>query len=120
MEEEYIITSATFRLNNGDSDEISSLMKEYADKRNTKQPLKYPSCGSVFKRPCGTFAGKLIEDAGLKGYRMGGVMVSDLHAGFIINIENGTATELENLINYIQEVVFKKYGIMLTQEIRII
>lgn len=120
MTNNYIVTSATFKLLKGDINDIILKMNEYKERRVSKQPLKYPSCGSAFKRPANTFAGKLIEDSGLKGFRIGGVEVSTLHAGFLINVGNGTATDLVNIIEYIKEKVYKDSGIMLEPEIRII
>lgn len=120
MENGYIITSVKFKLNKGNKEDILNSMKEYQLKRTEKQPLKYPSCGSVFKRPEGTFAGKLIEDSGLKGKRIGGVEVSTLHAGFIINIGGGTATDLVNLIEFIKNKVYEDHKVMLEEEIILI
>ena len=88
--------------------------------RESKQPLEYPSCGSVFKRPEGYFAGKLIQDAGLQGMRCGGVEVSQKHAGFMVNIDNGTATDYVQLIALVQERVRQQFGVSLETEVRII
>jgi UDP-N-acetylmuramate dehydrogenase len=96
------------------------MMEEYKRKRNEKQPLDLPSAGSVFKRPEGSFAGKLIEDAGLKGYTIGGAAVSDKHAGFIVNVGNATAKDVEQLIEYVQKRVFDESNVRLEPEIRII
>lgn len=93
---------------------------EYTRRRQEKQPLRYPSAGSVFKRPAGFFAGKLIEDAGLKGVRVGGAEVSELHAGFIINRGGAVAEDVEKLIALVQERVFDTSGVLLEPEIRII
>ena len=87
------------------------------DSRRTKQPLEYPSAGSVFKRPAGYFSGKLIEDAGLKGYSIGGAQVSEKHAGFIVNRGDATAGDVCALIEHIQKTVFEKFGVMLETEI---
>ncbi len=85
-----------------------------------KQPLDYPSCGSVFKRPEGNFAGTLIEGCGLKGYRIGGAQVAEKHANFIINTDNATSSDIHNLINYVQETVLKETGVKLEREVRFI
>ena len=92
-------------------------MKELMDSRRSKQPLEYPSAGSVFKRPEGHFAGKLIEDAGLKGYQIGGAQVSEKHAGFIINRGGASASDVCALIEHIQNTVFKQFGVSLETEI---
>ena len=95
-------------------------MRELAAKRNAKQPVQYPSAGSTFKRPEGFFAGKLIEDAGLKGVSVGGAQVSTLHSGFIINKGGATATDILLLIDLVRNTVYDKFGVMLEPEIRII
>lgn len=91
--EHYVVLEATFKLQRGDINLIQSQMDILTERREDKQPLEYPSCGSVFRRPTGHFAGQLIQEAGLQGYRMGGVEVSKKHAGFIVNVDNGTATD---------------------------
>jgi len=88
--------------------------------RTSKQPLEYPSCGSVFKRPTGYFTGKLIQEAGLQGLTWGGAQISTKHAGFIVNINKATATDYIELIEHIQEVIFEKNGVTLEREVRII
>ena len=88
--------------------------------RELKQPLEYPSCGSVFKRPLGHFAGQLISEAGLKGYRIGGVEVSEKHAGFMINVDHGTASDYEELIAHVIKTVEEHSGVTLEREVRII
>lgn len=115
-----IVLEATFELKPGDKEEITAQMDELNARRATKQPLELPSCGSVFKRPTGYFAGKLIHDAGLQGYTSGGAQVSKKHAGFIVNIDNGTATDYLNVIHHVQEVVKNKFGVSLETEVRII
>jgi UDP-N-acetylmuramate dehydrogenase len=85
------------------------------EQRRLKQPLDYPSAGSTFKRPKGFFAAKLIEDSGLKGCRVGGAMVSEKHAGFIINYDNATSRDVSNLIDIVRETVFRKFGVELPQ-----
>ncbi|MBE6029976.1 MAG: UDP-N-acetylmuramate dehydrogenase [Clostridiales bacterium] len=115
-----IITEVVYGLEKGNIEEINEKMKELAGKRTSKQPLQYPSCGSFFKRPEGFFAGALIEGAGLKGLMVGGAQVSQLHAGFLINKDNATATDVINLMKLIQNTVYDKYGVKLTPEVRII
>ena len=115
-----IVLEATFELKPGDKEEITAQMDELNARRAAKQPLELPSCGSVFKRPTGYFAGKLIHDAGLQGYTSGGAQVSKKHAGFIVNIDNGTATDYLNVIHHFQEVVKNKFGVSLEPEVRII
>ncbi len=115
-----IILSSRLKLEKGNVDEIKSKMDEYKTARNTKQPINFPSAGSTFKRPEGYFAGKLIEDAGLKGYRIGGAEVSTLHAGFVINADNATSKDILELISYIQKTVNEKFGVNLETEVKII
>ena len=103
-----------------DIENIKSKIAKFKEKRITKQPLKFPSAGSVFKRPEGTFAAKLIEEASLKGYTIGGAQVSSLHAGFIINTGNATAKDILDLIAYVKEKVYEKFNVMLEEEILII
>ena len=120
QENGFIALSATLALAKGNREEILEQMRELALKRNTKQPVQYPSAGSTFKRPEGYFAGKLIEDAGLKGVSVGGAEVSNLHAGFVINKGGATATDILELIRLIQNTVYDKFGVMLEPEVRII
>jgi UDP-N-acetylmuramate dehydrogenase len=120
MREELILISAEFKAANGEKDEIRAKMDELMQKRKSKQPLDFPSCGSAFKRPEGYFAGALIEQCGLKGYSIGGARVSEKHAGFIINGGNATATDVIKLLEYVAETVFKNTGVMLEPEIRVI
>nr|WP_241772085.1 UDP-N-acetylmuramate dehydrogenase [Apilactobacillus kunkeei] len=115
-----IVLEATFKLSTGDKDEIQAEMDRLNELRESKQPLDLPSCGSVFKRPEGYFAGKLIHDAGLQGYRSGGAQVSKKHAGFIVNIDNATATDYLNVIKHVQETVYAKNKVHLETEVRII
>lgn len=115
-----VILGAYFQLQQGEESEIENKMAELTELRESKQPLEYPSCGSVFKRPEGYFAGKLIQDANLQGYRIGGVEVSTKHAGFMVNIDNGTATDYVHLIEYVQKEVFEKFGVALEPEVKII
>ena len=100
--------------------DISDRMKEYTLRRNSKQPVHLPSAGSFFKRPEGHFAGKLIEDAGLKGLQIGGAQVSPMHAGFIVNNGGATATDVLDLMRVVQETVLDKSGVMLEPEVRIV
>ena len=116
----YIAVEAMLELRKGDRDEIAAQMKELAARRNSKQPVNFPSAGSTFKRPPGYFAGKLIEDAGLKGVSVGGAQVSVLHSGFIINKDNATAEDILQLITLVQNTVYDKFGVMLEPEVRII
>lgn len=115
-----IVLEATFSLVKKNEKLIQQEMDHLNHLRKTKQPLEYPSCGSVFKRPLGHFAGKLIHDAGLQGYQSGGAQVSTKHAGFIVNIDKATASDYLNVINHVQETVQKKFGVDLETEVRII
>ena len=117
---ELIITSLTLKLQKGNKDEIESMMNELMGRRKDKQPLDYPSAGSVFKRPEGYFAGALIEQSGLKGATVGGAMVSKKHAGFIINYDGATTTDVINLIRHCQKTVKEKFGVDLETEIRFV
>lgn len=117
---DYVILSSKIQLKAGDYEEIKNKMEELKVSRNTKQPVTMPSAGSVFKRPEGFFAGKLIEDSGLKGHKIGGAEVSMLHAGFIVNAGNATSKDILDLIKYIQETVQKNYGVSLETEVKII
>lgn len=115
-----IVLSADFALQPGDYDQIKAEMDDLNARRAAKQPLDLPSCGSVFKRPKGYFAGKLIHDSGLQGYTSGGAQVSTKHAGFIVNINHGTGTDYINVIHHVQKVVKEKFGVSLETEVRII
>ena len=115
-----IVISAKFALKPGDYQIIKQEMDRLNRLRALKQPLDYPSCGSVFKRPPGYFAGQLITEANLKGHRIGGVEVSEKHAGFMINVDNGTAKDYEDLIAYVIATVEKNSGVTLEPEVRII
>ena len=112
--------SAKFALAPGNYDQIDQEMARLTHLRELKQPLEYPSCGSVFKRPVGHFAGQLISEAGLKGHRIGGVEVSEKHAGFMINVDHGTAKDYEDLIAHVIATVEKSAGVTLEREVRII
>ena len=112
-----IILSAKFEFCRGDSAEILQKMNDYLARRKAKQPLEFPSAGSVFRRPEGNFAGTLIEKSGLKGARSGGAVVSDKHAGFIVNIGGATCKDVKNLIEKIREKVFADSGVKLQPEV---
>ena len=116
--ENKIITSVEIKLNKGEKDKIDAEMRDYLGRRKDKQPLEYPSAGSVFKRPEGYFAGALVEQSGLKGKRIGGAMVSEKHAGFIINYDNATTTDVLELIDFCRETVKEKFGVTLEAEIK--
>lgn len=120
MKNNYIVLSARFKLEEGDKKDIKEIVDDLTNKRESKQPLEYPSAGSTFKRPEGYFAGKLIQDAGLKGYTIGGAAVSEKHSGFVINKNGATATDILNLIHHIQEEVKKQFNVELHPEVRII
>ncbi len=115
-----IILSGEFLLKKGDKNEIQSTMRELNACRAEKQPVGIPSAGSTFKRPEGYFAGKLIEDAGLKGFRIGDAMVSDKHCGFVVNVGNATCDDVINVIKYVQETVLKENNVFLETEVKII
>src|SRR5699024_3198123 len=100
-----VILNAKFTLKTGQKDFIKERMDELTELRQSKQPLEYPSCGSVFKRPAGHYTGKLIQDAGLQGLKWGGAQISEKHAGFIVNIDHATATDYVELIAHIQAVI---------------
>ncbi|WP_066187589.1 UDP-N-acetylmuramate dehydrogenase [Gracilibacillus timonensis] len=116
----YIVLEATFCLEQANYDEIKAVMDDLTYKRESKQPLEYPSCGSVFKRPPGYFAGKLIQDSELQGKGIGGAEVSMKHAGFIVNKHNATATEYIAVIEMVQREVKNKFGVELEREVRIL
>lgn len=115
-----VVLSLRIRLQEGDKEEISEKMKELARQRNLKQPVQYPSAGSFFKRPEGYFAGKLVQDAGLKGVSVGGAQVSELHSGFVINTGEATADDIIRLMRLVQNTVYDRFGVMLDPEVRII
>jgi len=119
-EKGYIVLEATFALEKDDPSNIKAIMDDLTFKRESKQPLEYPSCGSVFKRPPGYFAGKLIQDCELQGKQIGGAEVSKKHAGFIVNKNNASATEYMELIKFVQATVKEKFGVQLEREVRII
>ncbi len=114
------VTSVTVALAPGDAETIHTAMREFARRRREKQPVTVPSCGSTFKRPEGGFAGTLIDQCGLKGLRVGGCSVSELHAGFLVNDQNGTATDYLTLIAKVQSTVLEQTGVLLSPEVRIL
>ena len=116
----HIVVEAVLELVPKEEESIRQLMKELSQKRTSKQPLEYPSAGSTFKRPEGFFAGKLIMDAGLSGYRVGGAMVSEKHCGFVINYDHASAKDIRNLIQQVRERVYDKHQIWLEPEVKII
>lgn len=120
QEKELYLISATFSCDTGDTAQITAEMEKNMAARKEKQPLEYPSCGSFFKRPTGHFAGALIEQAGLKGFSVGGAMVSEKHAGFVINTGNATYRDITALMETVQNTVFEKFGVRLEPEVRII
>ena len=115
-----IVLSVTFQLTDGEPIAIKEEMDHLTDLRESKQPLEYPSCGSVFKRPVGYYTGKLIQDAGLQGYRIGGAEISRKHAGFIVNVNKATATDYTDMIEFIQERIWDLNQVRLEPEVRII
>ena len=116
----YIVLEATAELEPGKEEEIRARMKELADLRVQKQPLDYPSAGSTFKRPEGHFAGKLIMDAGLRGYRVGNAQVSEKHCGFVINLGGATAKDVYQLMQDVGRIVKEKYQIELEPEVKML
>lgn len=115
-----IVLSVLFSLEQGDKNEILETMKDYNRRRMEKQPLEFASAGSTFRRPAGHYAGQLIEEAGLKGYRVGDAMVSEKHAGFVINVGNATQKDVLAVIRHIQDEVRRKFNVELETEVRII
>lgn len=116
----FVVTEVTFRLKKGIAEEIKATMDELAARRREKQPLEYPSAGSTFKRPEGYFAGQLIMDAGLRGFRVGGAQVSEKHCGFVINTGDATAADVMNVIRGVQDCVKEKFDVDLETEVVIL
>lgn len=116
----YIVLEAEFILEKGDSEESLAKISELNAKRREKQPLEYPSAGSTFKRPEGYFAGKLIQDAGLAGFCVGGAKVSEKHCGFVINYQDATAKDIFRLMNTVSQRVFEQFGVNLQPEVRLL
>lgn len=120
QEQQAVILTARFALAEGPQEQIKKRMDELTALRQEKQPLEYPSCGSVFKRPKGHFTGALIQEAGLQGLKWGGAQISEKHAGFIVNVDHATATDYVELIAHIQAVIKEKFDVTLETEVRII
>ena len=116
----YIVTTIKLKLQKGNKEEINAVYEDLRERRNSKQPLNFGSAGSTFKRPEGHFASKLIEDAGLKGYHINDAWVSEKHSGFVVNKGNASYKEVMELIEYVQNVVFEKFGVKLETEVRIL
>ena len=116
----YIVTTIKLKLQKGNKEEINAVYEDLRERRNSKQPLNFGSAGSTFKRPEGHFASKLIEDAGLKGYHINDAWVSEKHSGFVVNKGNASYKEVMELIEYVQKVVFEKFGVKLETEVRIL
>lgn len=120
QETKEIISKVYFKMDKGNKEEIVAKVEDLNKQRSDKQPLEYPSCGSVFKRPEGYFAGKLIQDAGLQGLTVGGAQVSKKHAGFMVNVNNATCEDYKNLIKKVQEKVLENSGVELECEVKIL
>lgn len=114
-----IVVSAVFRLEKGDSEAIKETMRTLQAKRSASQPLELPSAGSAFKRPVGGYAAALIDQAGLKGYQVGGAAISTKHAGFAVNLGGATAADVKSLLQQVSDIVYEKNGIRLEPEVRI-
>lgn len=114
----YIVLGAVLSLKEGNLEEIKMLTRKLSEQRTSKQPLEYPSAGSTFKRPEGYFAGKLIMDSGLRGYRVGGAQVSEKHCGFVINTGDATAEDVRCLMKHVTEIVYAKFGVTLEPEVK--
>ena len=117
-DEGLVVLTATFALRPGDPEDIRAKMDDLTHQRESKQPLDKPSAGSTFKRPEGYFAGKLIMDSGLQGYRVGGAAVSKKHAGFVVNLGDATAADVKAVIAYVQDEVQRQFGVHLEPEVR--
>ena len=117
METGEVVLGVTLKLVSGEKEKIEAVMQELRQKRQEKQPLEFPSAGSTFKRPEGYFAGKLIMDAGLRGYRVGDAQVSEKHCGFVVNKGNATATDIYTLIQEIQAKVWSSFGVKIEPEV---
>lgn len=117
---DYVVIDALLQLKKGNKEEIKAQMADLREKRVSKQPLEYGSAGSTFKRPEGYFAGKLIDDAGLRGFRVGDAQVSEKHCGFVVNRGNATAAEVRELMQIVSERVEEKFGVRLQPEVRCI
>jgi UDP-N-acetylmuramate dehydrogenase len=117
-DEGMVVLSATFDLDRGDPEKIRETMDELTRRREEKQPLELPSAGSTFKRPEGYFVGKLVTDAGLRGYQVGGAAVSKKHAGFVVNVGGATAADVRAVIAHVQDEVERQFGVRLEPEVR--
>ena len=116
----YIVVYAIYKLQKGNKDEISKIMEENMNSRKQKQPIEYPNFGSVFKRPEGYFVGKLVDECGLKGYKIGGAQVSTKHSGFMVNTGDATCKDVLDLIEYVKEKVYEKFNVKLQEEVVIL
>lgn len=116
----YIVLEAVLELKPGNPEEIRGVMDDLAAKRREKQPLEYPSAGSTFKRPEGHFAGKLIQDAGLRGFQVGGAQVSEKHCGFVINRDHATSADILSLCSQVQQKVKEQFGVELELEVKLL
>ena len=114
----YIVLEAVLKLQKGEKEKIQAVMDDLKERRVTKQPLEYPSAGSTFKRPEGYFAGKLIQDAGLRGFQVGGAQVSEMHCGFVFNKDQATASDVMNLMNQVSDKVYEEFGVRLQPEVK--
>ena len=114
----YIVSSVVLKMKKGNPEEIKALIADLTERRKSKQPLEYPSAGSTFKRPEGYFAGKLIQDAGLKGYQVGDAQVSEKHSGFVINRGNATASDVMQLISDVKDKVKEQFGVTMEPEVK--
>ena len=119
-EKGYLVLEAVLQLTDGDLKEIRAVMEDLKKKRISKQPLEYPSAGSTFKRPEGYFAGKLIQDADLRGFQVGGAQVSEKHCGFVINKDHATAEDVTELIRQVAERVKAQSGVTLEPEVKLL
>lgn len=120
MQQEYIVLGASLLLEPGERTAIEDRMTELAEARRSKQPLEFPSAGSTFKRPEGYFAGKLIMDAGLRGYQVGGAQVSEKHCGFVINRKNATAADVVQLMKDVRDKVYERFQVELEPEVKLV
>ncbi|MCL1788585.1 MAG: UDP-N-acetylenolpyruvoylglucosamine reductase, partial [Defluviitaleaceae bacterium] len=115
-----LVLEAVFQLAPGHEPDIRRVMNDLNNRRRLSQPLDFPSAGSTFKRPPGRFAGKLIEDSGLKGFAIGGAMVSEKHAGFVINTGHATAQNIFDIIGAVRQTVHEKFGVWLEPEVKLL
>lgn len=116
----YLVVRCCLKLRKGDRNEINGIMADLTERRKSKQPLHLASAGSTFKRPEGYFAGKLIEDCGLRGFSIGGAQVSPMHCGFVVNNGNATARDVYELIKHVQKTVYEKFNVRLDTEVKIL